>query len=109
MAQKIRVKLEADKLRKLVKTEEFTNGEGELIKRQVIELDLVEMAERKFRGESDKAKAYKTHFACEISKKDENGEYPETVFVGEGIQFEFKDQKESAPQEDNINAEDIPF
>lgn len=112
--QKIRVKLEADKLRKLVKTEQYTTKEGEEVKRQIVEFDLVEMEERKFRAETDKFTVFKTHFACEPTSKNEDGTYPETVFIGDGVQFEWKNDSTGQiggnnEASDSINPDDIPF
>lgn len=97
-------KIDKSKLRKNT----WTDGEGEVHEELLLDVKVVGLKEKKFIKETEKTKMYKTHFAKEGWFTDEEN------FVGQGFQFELKEQKEEEPTEepttdDDINPEDIPF
>lgn len=107
---KVSITLNADKLRDLIETREYTNSEGEQVKVREIKLDIVPLKEKKFIKEGEGWKMMKTHFVAKPQTKEEREKQVETVFVGDGITFEnTREETVSQEQPEEINPEDIPF
>ena len=113
---KINLKLDVSKIEKdKIKPRTYTNKEGVDVTTQDLDLELVELKEKKLIKEGDTWIMYKTHFVAHPSVKNADGTYNNGSIIGDGITFE---DKSSAPQatapapeypEEEINPEDIPF
>ena len=82
---KIKVTLDATKLRQLVQTRSYTNRNGEEVTVQEISFELVPVKEPKTIFTADNRRIDKTHFAAVIQTKEEREAKADTVYIGEGF------------------------
>jgi len=113
---KINLKLDVSKIEKdKIKPRTYTNKEGVNVTTQDLDLELVELKEKKLIKEGDTWIMYKTHFVAHPSVKNADGTYTNGSIIGDGVVFEDRSATPQAASptneypEEEINPEDIPF
>lgn len=114
---KLKIKLDVSKIEKdKIVARTYTNKEGQEITSQDLELEVVELKEKKLIKEGDTWNLYKTHFVTHPSIKNDDGTYTNGTIIGDGVSFEDKGATSTAPAaampeypEEEINPADIPF
>lgn len=110
---KIQVTLDASKLRNLVKSREYTNKSGEVVKVQEVKFELIPVKDenQKVVFETEKYRLVKTHFAVPVQTREEREAKADTVFIGDGFVTVWIDDKpEQAASNDAGGGEvEAPF
>lgn len=108
--QRLRVTLDAAKLRTLVTKRTYKNNEGKEVEVQEIIFDLVEMKEdsKKVIFSKDNYEIVKTHFAVKPKPKDDNSD---PLFIGGATTTIWKDDEvlEAKIVPENNNEDELPF
>ena len=105
MANKITVKIDADKARSLITERKYTNKEGVEVTVKEIGFELVEMKpeSQKVVYDHEKFQLKKTHFAVAIQTKEEREKKAESVFVGDGVTQVWKNDTDSHVEVEDPN------
>ena len=82
---KIKVVLDASKIRPLIQNRTYKDKDGKDVTIQEVNFELVEVKEPKTIYEKDNMKIVKTHFASVIQTKEERDARAATVYIGEGF------------------------
>lgn len=112
MANKITVKIDADKARSLITDRKYTKKDGVEVTVKEIGFELVEMKpeSQKVVYDHDKYQLKKTHFAVAIQSKEQREAKAESVFVGDGITQVWKSGGDTKSIDNEIDSLDqIPF
>lgn len=89
----------------------YTNKEGQEVTKKVYKFEIVQNKQAKVLKETDTYILEKTHFIVEGQTKEEKDRKAESNFIGEGIQFKYKNDNQSMQEDYNqdIEPSSIPF
>jgi hypothetical protein len=105
---KLDIKLDAAKLRNLVKTRSYKNKEGVEVQVQEIEVQLVPLKESKETFKNEKVTITKTHFLAAKQTKEQREAKEAAVYVGEGFTVDYGQSQTAAPASTE-NDNSLPF
>lgn len=89
---KISLKIDLLKIDKSkIKDEEYTDRDGNVVKRKIYSIDVIPIKEKKFVKDGDTWTLYKTHFGVETQTKEERNAKEKSNFIAEGFTFESKE------------------
>jgi hypothetical protein len=91
---KIKLAIDVTKLDKTqIKERTYKNKDGQEVTAKDLNLELVALKEKKFIKQGDNWVMFKTHFIAHPSTKRDDGTYENGAIVGDGITFEYSQQK----------------
>lgn len=103
--KKLNINLDLGKIDKSrIENRTFTTKDGEEVTKKEYKIEAVPLKEPKIIKEGDTWNLVKTHFIVQGQTKEERENKAESVFLGDGLQFEDKGE----PNVDEYN-QDIPF
>lgn len=114
---KLNITLDVSKFNKAkIVEKKFKNKEGVEVTKKEYKVEAIPLKAKKFVAKGKGWDMFKTHFIVEAQTKEEKANKVDSVFVGDGFEFEKATEEKSDFQQDSveygdadININDIPF
>lgn len=113
MSEKINGTIDLSKIDKsrIVKRT-YTTKDGTEMTAMDYKFEVVPLKQESFIKEGQGWKMFKTHFLAQAQTKEEREAKKDTVFIGDGIRFDFDDSPKedtATPPDDKLDDTSIPF